>query len=171
MSNNDTADKLRAKVEDWQSYLGKSESPWSSVPQPETPAAPVSPSPPQPSEPDSVYSPPAARPVAVAELESEPVIEVLPPEPLENEALPQSHTVVEVIPPEPTTRPYDMGTAKKRNGRRAFDEAELKGVLFSDPRKVESEFQHVRRANAVLSIFLIVMVGILCSVVAWHLVD
>ena len=169
MNNNDPADKLRARVQDWQSYLGKSENPWGNAPSAEAPPAPPSqpaPSAPAP-QPESAHAEQAAKPVAVAE----PVIEVIPPQDNKPQKPRDPHPVVEVIPPEPATRPYDMGPAKKRNSRRALEEAELKGVLFSDPRQVESEFQHVRRANAVLSIFLIVMVGILCSVVAWHLVD
>jgi hypothetical protein len=169
MTNNDPADKLRARVQDWQSYLGKSEHPWGSAPSSDAPSAPPSepvPSAPAPQQ-ESAHAEQAAKPVAVAE----PVVEVIPPQQNEPQKPRVHHTVVEVIQPEPATRPYDIGPGKKRNSHRALEEAELKGVLFSDPRQVESEFQHVRRANAVLSIFLIVMVGILCSVVAWHLVD
>jgi len=163
MTDKKTASKLMERVNDWQSYLGQTETPR------DTPAA------------ENLKAPvPTAESVPIPEIEAPTapdrspqatatIVEVVPPAPAprveNNGSAYTTATLVEVLPPD---RPAKNGN---RSHPRQVTERELKGVLFNDTRHAESEYNHARRANAVLSVFVIMLLCVLFTVVSWIVVD
>ncbi len=151
------------RVNDWQSYLGRTETPRDTAVAESMPVSDgMSESPliPDIDLPTTVKRSPEATAT---------IVEVMPPPSAphveKNGSASSSATLVEVLPPD---RPAKNGT---RNHPRQMSERELKGVLFNDTRNAEAEYNHARRANAVLSVFVIMLLGVLFTVISWLVVD
>ena len=166
MIDKDSATKLKERVTDWQSYLGRAENQWAAPPDsaPSVPFAdsgPVTPS-------------AEAEPIASDPQSTQPTIEVSAPAQeisIAPSTRPSAATVVEVLPPDTTTRPYHNGSRKMGNGKRPPSVAERSGALFADTREAEEEYAHARRANMILSVFVVVLLGVLFTAIAWVIVD
>ena len=147
------------RVNEWQSYLGRSETPHEvgAAPKPAT----------ADSQEFSAIRESAVTPSAPphTDVNAAPV-EVLPPPQVEkNGSASTSATVIEVLPPAVSAR------VVKEIPRRQIGERELKGALFNDTRHAEAEYNHARRANAVLSVFVIMLLAVIFTVISWLVVD
>ena len=169
MTDKQAASKLKERVSDWQSYLGRSEN-WLNEPTPPAPAAElrVEPSP-------RVHEPIAAHPgpQPVPASAAAPAIEVVAAEPpaMSHDPGRTFGAVVEVLPPDEHPRYQNSPPRRVRTVRKNLSEADLKGVLFNDSRQAEAEYNHARRANMVLTSFVVLLLGVLFTVMAWIMVD
>src|SRR2546421_2001460 len=167
MTDKDAATKLKERVSDWHTYLDKADHPWNDPPESAQSAS------------DSAQTPvhvasspppaPAATAIPYAEVMPS-VVEVAPAEvpPRTNGSTGvNSSTVVEVLPPDPRTLPAKTNGRKAPYPQRVRNEAPLKSILFNDQRQAEAEYDHARRANNILTAFIVILLAVLVTTIAW----
>ena len=161
MTDKQAASKLMERVNDWESYLGRSETP-GDISRAET--APRS-------TPDEPMRIPVSEPVLTASVNRNPetvatVVEVVPPTPQaqRNGGSSDSAPVIEVLPPDNAPRMQNLSQRHaSTNGARS--------ALFNNTRQAEAEYNHARRTNAVLSVFVVLLLSVIFTVITWLVVD
>ena len=142
MKEKEAAEKLKARVDDWQSYLGKAENPWAAL-FPDSPAresaAPQRPSatvesPPLP--PPTVHQPGREETPLIVEQVAPAAVAPVQPGPLAatgagSQSAPRA-TVVEVLPPETKIQQSPRPPKKSASDFRRHTEARLHSVLFGE---------------------------------------
>jgi len=174
MNEDPSASKLRDRVSDWQSYLGRSDSPWS--PTDSAAAAPVATV-------DTALQTPPAVPLI---REEAPIRE---PEAVQPRTAEAAHgaeiagtpstaevssekkvAVVEILPPESAPARF----ARNGNGAgsyRAFNASAHEDMHFPRHRPGSVEFDHTRKASAILSTVIVLLLGILSTVLVLFLIE